>query len=115
MPVCVAVDRLRPCTSRESLAFHHTQTKGSSPLAPDVQTQQGFIEERAPINPTVADSSRNANAGEDEDEQDDEMSEPTQLTRTEERKGDSDGRNSKTVRGSVACNRFVTREFIETF
>ena len=40
-----------------------------------------------PINPTVADSSRNANEGEDKDEQDGEMSEPTQLTRTEKRKG----------------------------
>ena len=30
-PVCVAVDRLRACTSAELLAFHYTQTKGSSP------------------------------------------------------------------------------------
>ena len=43
MPVCVVVDRLCPCTSAELLAFHHTQTKGSSPLAADAQTQQGFI------------------------------------------------------------------------
>ena len=86
MPVCVAVDRLRPCTSAELLAFHYTQTKGSSPLATDAQKQKGFIDERAPINPTVADSSRNANEGEDEDEQDDEMSEPTQLTKTGKRK-----------------------------
>ena len=86
VPVCVAVDRLRPCTSAELLAFHHTQTKGSSPLAADAQTQQGFIDERAPLNPTVADSSRNATEDEDEDERDDEMSEPTQLTRSEKRR-----------------------------
>ena len=65
MPDCVAVDRSRPCTSLELLAFHNTLTKSSSPLATDAQTQQGFLDERAPINPTVADSS------------DDEMSEPT--------------------------------------
>ena len=86
VPVCVAVDRLRPCTSAELLAFHYTQTKGSSPLTTDAQTQQGFIDERAPINPTAADSSQNVNESEDEDEQDDELSEPTQLTRTEKRK-----------------------------
>ena len=74
VPFCVAVDRLRPCTSAELLAFHNTQTKSSSPLATDAQTQQGVIDERVPIKPTVADSSRNANEGEDEDEQDDEMS-----------------------------------------
>ena len=77
MPVFVAVDRSRPCTSAELLACHHTQTTGSSPLATDAQTQQGFIDERAPIKPTVASEC------EDEDEQDDEMSE---LTRTEKRK-----------------------------
>ena len=86
MPVSVAVDRLHPCTSEKLLAFHCTQTRGSSPLATDAQTQQGFIDERSPINPTVVDSSRNANEGEDEDEQDDELSEPTQLTKTEKRK-----------------------------
>ena len=52
----------------------------------DAQTLQGFIDERTSINPTVAESSRNANEDEDEDERDDEMSEPTQLTRTEKRK-----------------------------
>ena len=55
----------------------YTQTRGSSPLAADAQTQRGVIDEHAPTNPTVADSSRNANEGEDEDEQDDEMLEPT--------------------------------------
>ena len=69
------------------MAFHYTQTKSSSPLTTDVQTQQGFIDERAPLNPTVADPSRTVNEDEDEDERDDEMSEePTQITRTEKRK-----------------------------
>ena len=27
LSVCVAIDRLRPCTSAELLAFHHTQTR----------------------------------------------------------------------------------------
>ena len=43
-------------------------------------------DERAPLNPTVAGSSRNATDDEDEDERDDEMSERTQLTRAEKRK-----------------------------
>ena len=88
VPVCVAVDRLRPCTSADLLAFHHTHThtKGSSPLVTDTQIQQGVIDERAPINPTTVDPSRIAAEGEDEDERGDEMSEPTQITRTEKRK-----------------------------
>ena len=32
VPVCVAFDRLRSCTSAELLVFHNTQTKGSSSL-----------------------------------------------------------------------------------
>ena len=44
VPVCVAVDRLRPCTPAELLAFHCTQTKSSSLLATETQIQQGFIE-----------------------------------------------------------------------
>ena len=86
VPVCVVVDRLRPCTPSELLAFHHAQTKGSSPLATDAQTQQSFIDERASLNPTVADPSRSANEDKDEGERDDEMPEPTRLTRTEKRK-----------------------------
>ena len=64
----------------------HVDQNSSSLLATDAQIQQGFIDERITLNPTVAGPSRNANEGEDEDEQDDEMSEPTQLTRTEKRK-----------------------------
>ena len=68
VPVCVVVDRLRPCTPSELLAFDYTQTRSSSPLATDAQTQEGFIDERASIDPTVADSSRPPHEDEDEDE-----------------------------------------------
>ena len=47
VPVCVAVDRLRPCTPAELLVLHFTHTKSTSPLVADTQTQQGFIDERA--------------------------------------------------------------------
>ena len=39
-----------------------------------------------PLNPTTVDPSRTADEGEDEEERDDEMSEPTQTKRTEQRK-----------------------------
>ena len=82
VPVCVAIDRLRPCTSAELLAFHYAQTKSSTPLAADTQKQQGFIDERTSLDIlTAADSSRMV-----EDEQDDEMSEPTRITSAEKRK-----------------------------
>ena len=56
-------------------------------FAANAQTQQGFVDERAPLhNPTVADPSRTADEDEDEDERDDEMSEPTQITFAEKRK-----------------------------
>ena len=83
VPVCVAVDRLRPCTPAELLALHYNQTKSSSPLATDDQIQQGFIDERASLTLTTADPSQAADEGENEDERHDEMSEPTQITRTE--------------------------------
>ena len=60
--------------------------------------QQGFIDERASLDPTTADRSRTADEGKDEDEPDDDMSEATRTKRTEKRK-DSDGRNSKRVYG----------------
>ena len=115
VPVCVAVDRLRSCTPAELLAFHHTQTTSSSPLSTDAQIPQGFIDERASLNPTTADSSRTADEGEDEDERDDEMSGDN--TNKENRKGkrDSNGRNSKRVTGTVTYSWSVTREFIGTF
>ena len=84
LSLCVAIDRLRPCTPAELLALHHTQTKSSSPLAVDVQTQQGFIDERAALHsPKVADPLRTADEDLDEDKRDDEMSEPTQMTRAD--------------------------------
>ena len=83
------------------VGFHHTQAKSSSSLEADAQTHQGFIDERAPLNATVADSSPNANVDEDEDERDDEMSEPTHLTRTEKRKVIQTDEISKRVTGTV--------------
>ena len=84
VPVCVPSDRLRPRTSAALLAFHCMQTKSSTPLAADAQTQQGFIDERASLDiPTVAYPSRPA-----DDEQDNEMSELTQMTSAEMRKVD---------------------------
>ena len=56
--------------------------------------QQGFIDERASLDiSTVADPSRSA-----DDEQDDEMSEPTQMTRAEKRKADE---SAKALRASL--------------
>ena len=86
VPVCVAVHRLRPCTPAELLAFRYTQTKSFSPLATDAQIQQGFIDERASLNPATADPPRTVNEDEDEDERDDEMSEPTRTKGTQKRK-----------------------------
>ena len=107
VPVCVAIDRLRPCTPPELFSFHHTETKSSTPLAADAQTQQGFIDERTPFDiPTIAEPSRTA-----DDEHDDEMLEPTQNDECKEAKG---GRNSKRVTDIVAHNYFVTCEFITT-
>ena len=73
VPVCVAVDRLRPCTPAELLAVHCRQIEGSSPLVTDIKVQQVFIDEHAPLNRTTVDQSRTADEGEYEDEQDDEM------------------------------------------
>ena len=101
VPVCVATDRLRPCTPAELVAFHQTHTKSSSPLATDAQIKQGFIDERAPLNPTVADPSRTVDEGEDEDERDDEMSEPTQTKKTAKRKEFQTGETAKELRATL--------------
>ena len=108
----VAGDRLRPCTSSELLAFHFTQTKGSSPLATDAQTQQGFIDERAPLQLLIHHELPMKMRTK--------MSETTKCrthphNEDREAKGDSDGRNSKRVTGTVACSGLVASEFIETF
>ena len=101
VPVSVAVDRLRPCTPAELLASHYTQTRSSSPLATDTQIQQGFIDERAQLNPTTVDQSRTADEGEDEDERDDEMLEPTQLTSAEKRKKIQTDETAKELRAPL--------------
>ena len=81
------------------IGFHYTQTKSSSPLAADVQTQQGFIDECASLhNPTVVDRSRTADEDVDEDERDDVMSELAQLTSAEKRKADE---TAKSLRASL--------------
>ena len=81
--------------SAELLAFHNTQTKSSTPHAAYAQTQQGFINERTSLDiPTIAHPSRTA-----DDEQDDEMSEPTQMTSAEKRKVDE---SVKKLRASLA-------------
>ena len=57
----------------------HTQTKGSTHLATEAQTQRGFIEEHTPL----AEQSRTV-----DDDRDDEMPEPTQTMNAEKRKVD---------------------------
>ena len=106
--------RARLCCHRSVTTVHasgiigfssHANEKFFTSCSADAQTQQGFIDGRASFKPTTADPSRTADEGEDEDERDDEMSEPTQITKkTEKRKEDSDGRNSKRVMGIVTHN-----------
>ena len=44
VPVCVAIDRLLPCTPTELLTFLHcTQNESCTPLAADIQTPQGLL------------------------------------------------------------------------
>ena len=50
-------------------AFHCTQTKSTSPLATNVQTQQGFVDERASLNPTVTGPTQNVDENEDDDDE----------------------------------------------
>ena len=104
-PVCVAVDRLRPCTSAELLAFHYTLTKSFTPLSPNAQTQQGFIDERNSLNiQTIAGPSRTVD-GYHEDEN-------VRADTNDERGKAKGGRNSKRVPGTIAHNRSATCEFI---
>ena len=94
MTVCVAIDRLRPCRPAGLLVFHLTQSRNSSPLAADAQTQEGSIDERAPLHiPTVVGSSRIV-----EDEQDEEMSDLTQITSAEKRNEIHTGESAKELR-----------------
>ena len=78
--------------SIELLVFHKTQTKDFTSIAAEAQTQRGFIDEHTSID----DPSRTV-----DDDQDDEMPEPTQTTSAEKRKG---GRNSKRVTGTYTLN-----------
>ena len=78
------------------VGFHYMQTKSSSPLATDTQIQQGFIDERAPLNPTAVDPSRT-----EDDERGDEMSEPSQKTRTEKRNDFQMDETSKELRAPL--------------
>ena len=72
---------------QSSWLFHCTQTRGTSPLATNVQTPQGFVDERASLNPTISGSIQNVDEDDDDDdERDDEMSGTTQVTRSEKRK-----------------------------
>ena len=61
------------------LVFRKTQTKDLTSLATEAQTQRGFIDEHI----SIADPSRTV-----DDDQDDEMPEPTQTTSAEKRKVD---------------------------
>ena len=62
--------------SMELLVFHQTQAKDSTSLATAARAQQDFIDERT----SIADPSRSV-----DDDQDDEMPEPTQRTSAEKR------------------------------
>ena len=78
-----------PCTK----VFHCTQTKGST-LATDAQTQQVFIDERNSLDiQRIPGPSLPVN-----DDHDDEMSEPTQMTTAETRKVDE---TAKDLRASL--------------
>ena len=87
VPVCVAIDRPRPCTPTESSAFHQTQTKSSSPLAADAQAQLGFIVEGAhfTIRQLLTHHELPMKTWTKMNETPD-MSEPTQVTRAGKRK-----------------------------
>ena len=65
--------------SVELQVFHKTQTEDFTSLVTEAQTQRGFIDERT----SIADPSRTV-----DDDQDDEMSEPTQTTSAEKRQVD---------------------------
>ena len=53
VPICVAVDRLRPCSAEELLAYHYVQSQATGNPTPEVSTQQGFVDERQPLSATM--------------------------------------------------------------
>ena len=76
----------------------YTQTKSSTPLAADAQTQQCFIDECTSLDTReAADSSRV-----DEDEQDDEMAGSTRITSAEKRKEIHMDESAKELRASMS-------------
>ena len=111
VPVCVAVDRLRPCTSAELLAFHYRQTKGSSPLAADARTQQGCIDERAPLNPTFGHRLSIQMRTK--------VSETMECQSQHQKRGQKSEKRIRRTKQQNSyghpCGRFVTREFMKTF
>ena len=45
LPVCIATDRLRPCTAAELLAYHYMNDQRRTPIA-QTHEQQSYIDER---------------------------------------------------------------------
>ena len=89
MFVLMFTDCLHPsCKIVELLVFRFTRTKDFTPLATETQTQHDFIDEHF----SFADPSRFVN-----DDQDDEMPEPTQTTRAEKRKVDETAKELRTL------------------
>ena len=46
IPVCVATDKIRPCTAAELLAFHYMNGETMPPVVSQTQGQQSFLDER---------------------------------------------------------------------
>ena len=56
IPICVATDKLRPCTAPELLAYQYMQGRYIKPSAiSEGQAQQSFIDAREELPPLVAD------------------------------------------------------------
>ena len=84
--------------SVELLVFGKTRAEDFTSLVTESQTQRGFIDEHTPI----ADPSRTV-----DDDQDDEMPEPTQTTSAEKRKVDE---TAKELRVLFTHNYFLSCE-----
>ena len=46
IPVCVATDKIHPCTAAELLAFHYMNGETMPPVVSQKQSQQSFLDER---------------------------------------------------------------------
>ena len=53
VPTCVAVDRPRPCSAAELLAYHYVQTQATVNPTLEVSTPHGFANERQPSSATM--------------------------------------------------------------